>query len=168
MRKIILLAATTLGSIAFQISVALWPESLRQYAWAVKYVWMLCGAAWLILLVTHPKIIALINGPARNDSTVPGHSPISINVSPTISPNISPTIGFPDTVKEQKREERLVLEFMRRTHPTAVYAVSELSANTGFPADDVREILQRLEAKELVFHVDTLDLGREWFVRDIE
>lgn len=40
-----------LGSIAFQLSLVLWPQKLQPYAWAVKYVWMVwavAGVVWLI------------------------------------------------------------------------------------------------------------------------
>lgn len=57
MRGVLLLAGTAVGSVAFQASVALWPQYLARYAWAVKYVWMAWFVFLLSWLITHEKVL---------------------------------------------------------------------------------------------------------------
>lgn len=45
---------SVMGSAAFQISVALYPDQLQHYAFLVKWVWMACGLCWMIWLLSHP------------------------------------------------------------------------------------------------------------------
>lgn len=57
MRGVVLLAGTAVGSVAFQASVAIWPQYLARYAWAVKYVWMAWFVFLLSWLITHEKVL---------------------------------------------------------------------------------------------------------------
>jgi hypothetical protein len=88
-RSLVALVATSLGSVAFQLSVALWPDKLQRYSWAVKYVWFGCILLWVIWIVTHPKLLGK-SGPQIGP---PAPTPININVNPNISPVIAPTIS---------------------------------------------------------------------------
>jgi len=54
MRNVVFLLAGTLGSVAFQMSVD--AGYVRDYAWAVPWVWALCVALWALWLVTHDKV----------------------------------------------------------------------------------------------------------------
>jgi hypothetical protein len=83
------LVATTLGSVAFQASVALSPDKLRPYSWAVKYLWLTCVALWIIWVLTHPKLGKLWHSDSRPLPPAPNQT---INVSPTISTTVSPII----------------------------------------------------------------------------
>ena len=40
MRTFLFFVATALGSIVFQISVALYPQTLQHYGWLVKWLWV--------------------------------------------------------------------------------------------------------------------------------
>lgn len=51
MRAVLLLIGSAVGSIAFQVTVALWPDKLHSYAWAVKYVWIIWVVIWLLWLM---------------------------------------------------------------------------------------------------------------------
>jgi len=55
-RAILWFAGTAMGSLAFQLTVALWPEKLKNYAWAVKYLWWGWALCLLLWVVTHEKI----------------------------------------------------------------------------------------------------------------
>src|SRR5690242_457602 len=93
MRRVLFFAATTLGSIAFQVSIALWPQYLRQYAWAVKYIWIawaICLCAWLLFYLFAKHILS------PNTQFIPA-TPISdpapeMNLASRIAQNASPTI----------------------------------------------------------------------------
>lgn len=62
MRTWIAAVATTVASVAFQISVAVWPNLLQQHAGWVKYLWLISGGFWLVWFVSHPRIHSLISG----------------------------------------------------------------------------------------------------------
>jgi len=57
LRNFLWLTVSALGSLAFQLSVALWPGKLAQYAWLVKYVWMAWFVFLLSWLLTHEKVL---------------------------------------------------------------------------------------------------------------
>lgn len=49
MRQTVISAwAATVTSVAFQISLAVWPNALQSYAWGVKYIWYLAILLWLV------------------------------------------------------------------------------------------------------------------------
>ena len=75
-----------LGSIAFQLSLALRPQKLQPYSWAVKYIWMAWAAAgvvWLIAWLASKKPADV--GPAA--PTAP-----SITFAPVITQNANPVV----------------------------------------------------------------------------
>lgn len=51
MKKAVTFVVLTLGSAAFQLSLAIWPQKLQPYAWAMKYVWLAWAAAVVLLAV---------------------------------------------------------------------------------------------------------------------
>src|ERR1700692_4114149 len=54
MRALAAPLASTLGGVAFQMSVdAGW---FRNFGWAVPWVWALCAALWCYWIVSHPTI----------------------------------------------------------------------------------------------------------------
>jgi len=57
MRGVLWLAGTAVGSLAFQASVAIWPQRLAQYAWLVKYFWMAWFVFMLSWLITHERVL---------------------------------------------------------------------------------------------------------------
>jgi hypothetical protein len=66
MRTLLFFAGSTLGSIAFQASIALYPQTLQQYAWLVKWLWMAWAIIWIAWLLFHPKFLgSLFNGKAE-------------------------------------------------------------------------------------------------------
>jgi len=87
-----------LGSIAFQASVALYPSTLQQYGWLVKWIWIAWAAIWLIWLITHPTFVESIFGRSRKTlpEAIPSPQPqVTTTVSPTISPIIAPVFNLP-------------------------------------------------------------------------
>jgi hypothetical protein len=54
MRTRIAFVGSLMGSIAFQVSVALYPDKLQHYAYLVKWVWIACGVSWMAWLLSHP------------------------------------------------------------------------------------------------------------------
>ena len=69
MRTLIAAIAATAGSVAFQASLALWPHTLQQYAWAVKYVWILSVVLWVLWILTHPSVRRAIAAGANEPRT---------------------------------------------------------------------------------------------------
>ncbi len=75
-----------LGSIAFQLSLALWPQRLQPYSWAVKYIWMAwagAGVVWLIAWLASEK-----------PADVPPAAPTapSITFAPVITQTANPVV----------------------------------------------------------------------------
>jgi hypothetical protein len=63
MRAVLWFVGTALGSLAFQLSVLIWPDKFKHYAWAVKWLWVGWFVCLLIWLLTHEK---LLGGKLRN------------------------------------------------------------------------------------------------------
>jgi hypothetical protein len=60
MRTFLFFSGSALGSVAFQASVALYPQYLQQWAWAVKWVWLTWAGIWFLWLVTHPNVFGAV------------------------------------------------------------------------------------------------------------
>jgi hypothetical protein len=87
--RLIFSLATGAASVAFQLSLAIWPDKLQHYAWAVKYVWMFCAALWVLLLLSY--LFTRDGIDSRGANLPSGLAPpgITVNVSPTISATFS-------------------------------------------------------------------------------
>ena len=57
MRATILFLGTLVGNIAFQLSVAIWPDKLAHCAWLVKYLWMFWAVCLISWAITHEKAL---------------------------------------------------------------------------------------------------------------
>lgn len=85
MRSRVAAIAGTIGAAAFQLTVL--SGKLNSYTWLAKYLWIGCGAVWVVWLLSHPKILG-----SRSKEQPQPQPHVNINVSPNISPTISPTI----------------------------------------------------------------------------
>ena len=54
MRPVLIPIASTVGSVAFQMSVD--AGYIRHFVWAIPWIWGLCAFLWLLWLISHPKI----------------------------------------------------------------------------------------------------------------
>ena len=128
MRTFLFFAGSTLGSIGFQASVAIWPDELQKLAWLVPWIWGLWAVIWLIWLATHPALVGAVFGKKKSTPVQPPEAPyqrtgdvrvgdfrggdvktgdIHINLPPTIPP-ASP---FP---RYEKPEEKIAnVKFLR-------------------------------------------------------
>jgi len=91
MRAFVAAAASTAASVAFQVSIALWPNELQHWSWAVKYLWYVSGVLWLVWIATSPavrRVFGKIDSSGSDTRSLP-----SINIAPVISTTISPTIS---------------------------------------------------------------------------
>jgi hypothetical protein len=104
LRPILFFVASALGSIAFQATVAIYPQRLQEFAWAVKWVWIGWAAIWVIWLVTHYGTLRGTPGHKPTDPIQESRQPINITVSPTISPTISPTQTTAPTIQPETKE----------------------------------------------------------------
>jgi len=101
MRAFLFFIASALGSIAFQLSVALWPQYFRNYSWAIRYVWMTWFAVWAVWLATHPTLLGRLwkspastselHKPVVASSVQDSFNPILTQTGPTLNVNL----GFP-------------------------------------------------------------------------
>jgi hypothetical protein len=88
-------SAATVTSVAFQASLAIWPDLLKEYTWMVKYIWGLAVALWIVT-----GILYFLRAPRPDltQSQSPSSTPqalasgITFNISPTISSQINPVI----------------------------------------------------------------------------
>jgi hypothetical protein len=103
MRTFLFFAGSTVGSLAFQITVAIYPQQLQGYAWAVKWLWLAWALIWITWLILHPKFVGgLFSGNTRPESKA-GESAGVVTIkdslkqefNPVFSPKIE--IGIPPT-----------------------------------------------------------------------
>ena len=71
MRMFLFFAGSTLGSIAFQVTVAIWPEELHKLAWVVPWVWGLWAVIWVAWLASHPSFWKPMLGAKENKASEP-------------------------------------------------------------------------------------------------
>src|SRR5713101_913963 len=103
MRTFLFFLGSTVGSVAFQISVALYPHYLQQYSWVIKYVWILWGVIWLTWAVTNLAFWTKLFGGGTSQSetpALPGQA-FNVNFSPVISQTVSS--GSQAVPQEEKR-----------------------------------------------------------------
>lgn len=111
MRTFLFFAGTTLGSIALQASIALWPDQLHRLAWMVPWAWALWAVIWVAWLTTHPsfwKPIFAEKHPVSEEPSIRerAHNQVErlqqiggTNVGAPITQNASPTINvFPPSL----------------------------------------------------------------------
>lgn len=91
MRAFVAAAASTAASVAFQVSIALWPNELQHWSWAVKYLWYVSGVLWLVWIATSPAVRRVFGKIDSSGSDKLSFPPI--NIAPVISTTISPTIS---------------------------------------------------------------------------
>ncbi len=75
MRTFAAFVGSVMGSAAFQLSVALFPEQLQHYAFLVKWVWIGCGLCWFFWLFTHPWMKRHVWCRSSDFATVPDVAP---------------------------------------------------------------------------------------------
>jgi hypothetical protein len=117
MRAFLLFVVSALGSIAFQASVALYPQTLQHYAWLVRWLWIAWAAGLFIWLVTHLNFVRSLLGRSQKEpfATASAPSPsveTHATISPTISPVIAPVFNYgplasPSPPETPKHEVRL-------------------------------------------------------------
>ena len=61
---------STVGSVAFQLSVAIYPQHFQDYAWVVKYVWIVWAIIWAGWLLSHPGFLGRFFGKTANPAAV--------------------------------------------------------------------------------------------------
>jgi hypothetical protein len=79
------------GSIAFQLTVALYPDTLHTYAWLIKYVWFAWVVIWVIWLASHPQFLGRLFGGGKDTPPVPTTSGPSQIANPSMVANPSMT-----------------------------------------------------------------------------
>jgi hypothetical protein len=87
MRRVVALIAATLCSTAFQLSILFWPDDLRPYAWAVKWLWVAVGALWFIWLASHPRLWDWTKKPQPPEPTISPLSPMNNSARQTTGGN---------------------------------------------------------------------------------
>ena len=98
MRTFLFFVGSAVGSVAFQVSVALYPQTLQHYAWAVRYVWIAWGGIWLLWLLAR-----LLQKPS--DSLPPGAvqtaNPVqTVNQTVVVNPAPAPPPILPRPVAQ--------------------------------------------------------------------
>jgi hypothetical protein len=92
MRSFIFVLVSGMASIAFQLTVLIWPQKFQSYGPYVRWLWILTGVLFLIWLLSHPSIKKFLGFPGTRQPGV--SAPSTVNISPviTVSPNISQTV----------------------------------------------------------------------------
>lgn len=101
MRTFLFFIGSVLGSIAFQVSVALYPETLRDYAWLVKYVWIAWAVVWFIWLIIHPAFLGSL---VRRSAAAPAPAGPQ---NPTQTVNVN--VGGPHDVRHAQPPPRAAI-----------------------------------------------------------
>lgn len=118
---------SALGSIVFQVTIAIWPEKLHKLAWLVPWAWGLWAVIWLTWLVTHPTFISSLWARQEPLPTAQPAAPLSntgnvkvgdlrsgdirtgdihINIPPILRPELLPR-------QQQTEEAKTNIEFLR-------------------------------------------------------
>lgn len=102
-RSLIAPIAATATSLAVQITIAIWPEVLRRYSWAVKYLWVIALLLWLCWCIL--RFVRNHQDPSKFPasgltSNSQRFGPINVNISPTISS----TVASPTTISRSHSE----------------------------------------------------------------
>jgi hypothetical protein len=103
MRTFLFFMGSALGSIAFQLSVALWPQYFRSYGWAIKYVWIAWLVVWVVWLAVHPTLLGklwsrpILNSPlpAPAPGAQDSFNPTFAQTGPTVNVNVGTPLGTP-------------------------------------------------------------------------
>jgi hypothetical protein len=90
MRALIAAIASSAASVAFQLSVLIWPELFQRYAWSVKYLWIIAGILWLSWILSHPKFRRLL---AAGQDSRPTNGPANQNLNVSVNPVFSPVFS---------------------------------------------------------------------------
>jgi hypothetical protein len=103
MRTFLFFAGSTVGSLAFQITVAIYPQQLQGYSWAVKWLWIAWGVIWVTWLILHPKFLGgLFSGNTKPESK-PGEPAGVVTIQDSLKQEFNPVfapkieIGIPTT-----------------------------------------------------------------------
>lgn len=125
MRTFLAFVGTTLGSIAFQVTVTFYPAQLQPYAHWVKWAWVAWALIWLTWLASHPSIFGNVLGAKKLAATPAPQSPQSIDISPTISPVFAPVFNNYPVTPARDTMNRIVAEMDRRRHDSAASEVQK-------------------------------------------
>jgi hypothetical protein len=94
MRTVLFFVGSTLGSIAFQVSVALYPQALQQYAWLVKWLWIAWAVIWITWLLLHPKLLGFPLGGKTQEKMEKPETKGRFLIEDSFNPNFT-QIGSP-------------------------------------------------------------------------
>jgi len=98
--RLVSVVVAFLGSIAFQLSLAVWPQKLQSYSWAVKYIWI----CWMLGLIVW---ILVWRFAKEGRSAVPAASAIPpITFAPVITQNANPVVVQNQLAPEQLPPQR--------------------------------------------------------------
>jgi hypothetical protein len=109
---------------------------------------------------------------------IPAASPVNVHqekkqefnpqFNPTFSAqqNVFVGIGDPNeisTEREKASQESIMTEYMKKTHPTSGYLIDEVARELNLSMPDVRDIMERLRTKQVVWWVNLNESrGRSW------
>jgi len=159
--SVLLATATTL----FGLAIAIAKGDLLKSApgWLVPLLFTISAALYILA-----AILALMNWrrERKKDGTPPPppappvevHQENKQEFNPTFSPQQNVFIGTnPEAVaaeRENQERETLVLEYMKKIHPTVPYTIDEIANNLDISMPTVRNIMERLKAKKVVWSVN--------------
>ncbi len=125
--------------------------------WKGPYAGLIVAGIGFVLVIT----AALFFKESNPTAPPPIHQDNKQNIDfkPNMQQNVYVGTHPPEnveTVRENARRETMIIEYLKKT-PNLGYDVKELSevANIGMP--DVREIMERLEARKVVWSTGSLD-----------
>ena|ERR1700726_917858 len=124
---------------------------------------IIAGAGVILLLAVFlfTKQSATPISPAASPGNVHQENKQEFNpqFNPTFSPQQNVFVGIADpnvisTEKEKASQESIMTQYMRKTHPTSGYLIDEVARDLNLSMPDVRDIMERLRAKQVVCRVN--------------
>ena len=86
--------ATTLANVAFNVSLVIYPEAMRPYAWLVKWLCVGAGLVWFFVLATHPRVLKMFQDGATASPPTPSAA-VNININNRPVQNLAGPVNAP-------------------------------------------------------------------------
>lgn len=135
MRAFLLFVGSVVGSFAFQITVAIWPDKLHSYAWIVKYVWIVWAVIWLLWLMHWWTARQYERKPAAPAAvTADDFARTSAPPTAAIEPN-PPSRTFPRVAQQRLPREEPNLIFLNARTMRVTYGMDEAFRSSADLAD---------------------------------
>ena len=94
MQRLLAPVGSVMASVAFQFSVALYPDQLHHYAFLVPWIWVASGLCWAGWFFTHPWVKSHLSRPHQGSASTVSIPASSVPIAPEGPRDIVRFVGF--------------------------------------------------------------------------